>query len=375
MARKYGKKIEIKLDPLHYNIGLIGESGIGKSTLIKQVYEKLAGEDGYLALDIGKECGHAAIHGIVSEPVPDWAAFEDIVEDIVENRFGDYADLKVVIIDTIDQLFEIAEPEVIRLHNIAFPEKRVDSVKAAFGGFMAGEDRAIQLVLDKIWELRNVGVSAIIIGHTKKRDIEDVMTGTTYSTLTTNMSQRYFNAIKTKLHVLGVAYVDREIIKQRTGKKNIVTKQEEMKGKVISESRKISFRDDNFSIDSKSRFADIVDSIPFAPDAFIQSLTDAIVAEHGKTGKSLASSRKEQEAEAAQNADRIKAEIAAQKEAKATAKRSAELMEAIRTKFSKADSETKQSVKKVLAEHGIKSFRDANIPTEALETIAKLLAA
>ena len=57
MARKFGKKREICIDPLAYNIGLIGESGIGKSTVIKEVCEKLAGDEGYIALDIGKEDG------------------------------------------------------------------------------------------------------------------------------------------------------------------------------------------------------------------------------------------------------------------------------------------------------------------------------
>ena len=64
MARKFGQKREICIDPLAYNIGLIGESGIGKSTVIKEVCEKLAGDEGYIALDIGKEDGHDAINGM-----------------------------------------------------------------------------------------------------------------------------------------------------------------------------------------------------------------------------------------------------------------------------------------------------------------------
>ena len=47
MARKFGKKKEVKIDPLAYNIGLAGLSGIGKTTLIKNVCEELVGEDGY----------------------------------------------------------------------------------------------------------------------------------------------------------------------------------------------------------------------------------------------------------------------------------------------------------------------------------------
>ena len=45
-------------DILSYNIGIIGEAGIGKSTLIKEVCEKIAGDEGYIMLNVGKEDGH-----------------------------------------------------------------------------------------------------------------------------------------------------------------------------------------------------------------------------------------------------------------------------------------------------------------------------
>ena len=56
MAMKFGKKNEIKVNPLAYNLALIGESGIGKSTVIKEYCEKLA-PDQYMFLEIGKEDG------------------------------------------------------------------------------------------------------------------------------------------------------------------------------------------------------------------------------------------------------------------------------------------------------------------------------
>lgn len=272
---KYGRKHVINDDIFAYNLGIIGESGIGKSTLIKEVCEKVAGEDGYIMFDVGKENGHDAINNIVSESVPNWKKYIAVVEDIIQNKQTDYPELRVIGIDTIDQLFEIAEPEVIRMHNDANSDKApITSIKAAFGGFMAGEDKAAELVLDSLWRLKGVGVSFIVIGHTKKKEIEDVVTGQTYSTLTTNISQRYFNAIKTKLHLLGVASVDREIVKEKTGKKNPVTKKDIEKGRVVTESRRVTFRDDNYTIDSKSRFSEIVDEIPLDADAFIKAMQD-----------------------------------------------------------------------------------------------------
>lgn len=375
MARKFGEKREICIDPLAYNIGLIGESGIGKSTVIKEVCEKLVGDDGYIALDIGKEDGHDAINGIVSAKIPDWATFKEFCDDVIENKLTDYKDLRVVILDTFDQLLEITEPEVIRMHNRANPDKpKITSIKAAFGGFMAGEDKAIQLVLDKLWELKSVGVSFIAIGHTKKKDVDDPITGESYSILTTNMSQRYFNALKTKLHFLGVAYIDREIVKQKTGKKNIVTKEEEVKGRVLSESRRISFRDDNYSVDSKSRFADIVDEIPLDADAFIKALKDAILAEHSKGGKSVEQSEKELKEARKQQEKELAEKQKADAANKIDEDRNTELLQVIQNKFPDADAATKKSVKEIMKEHDIPNFKNADdIPTAVLEQIVKVL--
>lgn len=375
MARKFGEKREICIDPLAYNIGLIGESGIGKSTVIKEVCEKLVGDDGYIALDIGKEDGHDAINGIVSAKIPDWATFKEFCDDVIENKLTDYKDLRVVILDTFDQLLEITEPEVIRMHNRANPDKpKITSIKAAFGGFMAGEDKAIQLVLDKMWELKSVGVSFIAIGHTKKKDVDDPITGESYSILTTNMSQRYFNALKTKLHFLGVAYIDREIVKQKTGKKNIVTKEEEVKGRVLSESRRISFRDDNYSVDSKSRFADIVDEIPLDADAFIKALKDAILAEHSKGGKSVEQSEKELKEARKQQEKELAEKQKADAANKIDEDRNAELLQVIQNKFPDADAAIKKSVKEIMKEHDIPNFKNADdIPTAVLEQIVKVL--
>lgn len=301
---KFGRKNEIKIDPLAYNFMLIGESGIGKTTIIKEYCEKLAGEDGYIFLETGKEDGQDAINGINYITCDSWdddydetsntMGFEAFIDDVVENKSTDWADLKVVVVDTLDELFfSLAEPEVIRMHNKENPNKRVKSIRAAFGGFMAGEDKAIEIVQDKLWSLKKVGVSFIVIGHTKTRNQTDPITGEDYMQLTTNMSQRYFNALKTKVHFLGVASIDREIVKEK-GKKNIVTGQVETKGVVKNETRKITFRDDNYVVDSKSRFADIVPEIPLDSDALISAITDAIKAEQSKSGVSLEDAKKKQ---------------------------------------------------------------------------------
>lgn len=315
MAMKFGKKNEVKLNPLAYNLAIIGESGIGKTTVIKEYCEKLAGEDGYMFLEIGKEDGADAITGINYLNCPEWdmeydedsnsIGFNTFVEDVVDNRSTDWKDLKVVIVDTYDELFAIAEPEVIAMHNKENPNKRVKSIKAAFGGFQAGEEKAIEIVLDRLWALKKVGVSFVVIGHTKTRNVTDPVTGEDYMQLTTNMSQKYFNAIKTKVHFLGVAAIDREIVKEKTGKKNVVTGQDIKKGIVKGETRKITFRDDNFVIDSKSRFSNIVESIPLDADALIKAISDAIANEQNKSGVSASDAAMKQAEDEQKRLERI----------------------------------------------------------------------
>lgn len=379
MAKRFGKKIQIDLNPLHYNIALLGESGIGKTTLAKEACEKLVGDEGYIHFDIGREDGASAINGIVSEKIEDWDKLDEVVEDIIENKTEDYPDLQVVILDTLDELILLAEAEAIRQYNRKNSGNRVETINEAYGGFMRGQDKATELILNTIWRLKQVGVSSIIIGHVKRTDITDPVTQETYSKLTSDVSQRYFNAFKNKMHFVGLAYIDREIVKEKTGKKNIVTKKEETINKAVKESRVISFRDDTYSVDSKSRFAEIVDHIPFDSEEFIKALKDAIMAEQAKSGESTKDAEKRMK-KAQEKADAEAKE--ASKKAKEEAKRAKEfdveaneeLIDRIKEAFPNADTDDKAQVKEIMKENGFNSFKNPeNIPTEALEKIVHVL--
>jgi hypothetical protein len=371
---RFGKKVEINLNPLAYNIGLLGESGIGKSTIIKEVCEKLAGEDGYIMLDVGKEDGHKAISGIISEPVRTWSKFAEVIDDIVENKQEDYPNLKVVGIDTYDQLCELAEKEVVRMWNKKLLEQQkpqIDTINSAFGGFGKGLDKAIDIILEKLWALKSVGVSFIIIAHVKRTDVTDVMSEEQYSMLTASTTQKYFNAIKTKLDFLGMAYIDREMVKVKTKKKdnngNVIEK-----NKISGESRVINFRDDTYSVDSKCRFANIVDQIPFDSDAFIKAMKDAILAEQEKDGISLEDAKAKQAKEAEEaaavakaNSDNAKAKkIEEQEEVKRS-----EILNSIMSKFTSISNDEKLKIKDKLSAEGYSKLTDPSIPVKLLKEI------
>ena len=280
MGRKYGHRNTVSENLSDYMIGLLGESGIGKSSTIVSVCHKEFGDDGYILFNMGKEQGIDAIDNAIYENIEDWKKFDEVTKDIIKNKQTDYPNLKVVVIDTIDQALAISTAETIRRWNAENMNKKnfepAKTLSACWGGFSAPLDYNVNLLLDKFWELKKVGVQVWIIGHVKTKEIIDPITGNTYSTLTTDISQRDFNAFKNKLHVVGIAYIDRNIETVDTGRKNIVNHKPITVNKVANEARRISFRDDTYSVDSKSRFADIVSDIPLDADAFIKALKDAI---------------------------------------------------------------------------------------------------
>ena len=375
---KFGKKVSISVNPLDYNITICGEGGIGKTTLSKEVCEKLVGDEGYIHLDIGREDGAAAIEGIVSEKIESWSKLDEVVEDIVENKEEDYKNLKVVIFDSLDELILLAEAESVRQYNKKVTsDKRVDSVSAAWGGFMRGQDYAMELILNVFDKLRGVGVSNFIIAHVKRTDILDPVTQETYSKLTADTTQRYFNAIKNKQHFIALAYIDRDIVKEKTGRKNVVTHEDITVSKAVKESRVISFRDDTYSVDSKSRFANIVDRIPFDTDEFIKAITDAIEAEKTKNGKTMAEAQKEQKVKEKQKAETAKANSESAKKAREEGELESQrddFLAVITANFSSADADLKAKAKEMLADAGAKKFIDPDLSIKTLKAISELFA-
>lgn len=307
----FGKRNQVSVNILDYNIMLLGESGAGKTSLINDVCNEYThNPDAALFLEIGQERGADSISGINYINTPEWdmdydefsnsAGFGTVCEDIIENKVSEYPDLKVVIFDTLDQLITVAENRVIEMYNrecrnSGHPEKCTSSINACLGGYGRGEKKAIELMLDIIARLRSVGVATIIIGHCKQRQIEDTFTGQTYQILTSDQQQNYYNAVRKNMHFIGLLYVDRQLAAEKTGKKVFGSNKDETINRVVSETRRIRFRDDGAVVDCKSRFAEITPEIEFSPTEFIKALEDAIKAEINKSGKSFEDAQAERE--------------------------------------------------------------------------------
>lgn len=304
---KFGKKNKVSLNPLDANICLLGLPKIGKTTIMKEIAEKLVG-DNYMFLEMYRENGAKYIEDIIYEDVPDWETFVEIIDDIVDNRTTDYADLKVVFLDTLDNALQLAEQESIRLWNKENPSKRTSAINAAWGGYMKGQDKAMELLQEQLFRLREVGVAFSVLGHVRQTTITDPITNESYQQITSDVSQRYFNQLKKNIDLVGIAYIDRELVKGKVNGKEVST--------VKSETRKIKFRDDNYTVDSGSRMSQIVSEINFDADEFIKAMRNALEAEVKKGGKSIDDRKKENEKEEKETMKRL-----AEEEVKAKAEK------------------------------------------------------
>lgn len=390
---KFGKKVSVRKGMENYMIGVMAPSGFGKTTLLYKVCDKLFGEDGYILLDVGDENGVAAIDGVVAERVPTWKAFKEVVDDIVKNKESDYADLKVLVLDTLDSTFEIAETSVVATYNrehMGEPNfKPSTSINSVEGGFGRGLDRVIETVKKEINRLNNVGVGVWWTSHVKERDQTDLFTGTNYTQLTASMSMKYFNSIKDISHLIGFGYYDRSIQKVEVGDANPITKKKKTRESVTSEYRKIKFRDDSLVADAKSRFSDIVDEINLDTDEFIKAVEDAIASASGSPTKAKKITKKAKVEEPVVEDEEIDATPVQSDEAEDAPwdDDDTDLFDegneddvepfdedaakaAIRPAFKNADAETKKVVKELLGGNKLNDIHDADVLKEILKALA-----
>lgn len=379
---KFGKRVNVATDLSKYMIGVMAPSGFGKTTLMYQVCEKEFGPEGYIILDMAQEDGVAALQGAVAEKVTTWKKMREVVDDIVKNKETDYPNLKVVILDTLDAAFEAAEMYAVDTYNRENMGKqgftKASSINSVEGGFGRGLEKVIEYVKKEIVRLNSVGVGVYWTAHVKEKDQVDLFTGTQYTTLTANMSMKYFSAIKNSSHIVAFGYFDRSIEKQAVGEVNPITKKAKERKSVLAEARKLKFRDDAMIADAKSRFSEITDEIDLDANLFIKAIKDAIEAERVKVpGVSTPKVTKpapapvvvEPEDEEEDNTppfdvDDIDDDLDSEIEVDFAALRTE-----IRNKNKAGTAEQKKQVKAIIASTGMKldEIEDVNVLTQILE--------
>ena len=278
MARKYGKVNKVVADMTQYDYILNGTGGIGKTDLAVKVGKIITGSDeGTFVITLGLEPKPTHINGAFYAYAEDWEMLDEIVDDLVENR-QDYSNTVWIAMDSLDELFRLAEQETIRVWNKDNPNDKVKSISQAFKGFQKGENYALKLVLELRQRLRLAGYKFFDLGHTKEKSKMDLIQNIEFKQYTNKLDAKYYDAIKDKSAIACVAYDENEIadIKEVT---DAFTKGKKKVGNLISRKRVICFRDDDYSCDCKSYFKYIVPKIDFSPENFIEAIKNAIKAE------------------------------------------------------------------------------------------------
>ena len=86
MARKFGKKNEVKVDIANYSYLLNGTAGIGKTTLAVELGQRLYGEEGLFLITIGEEPTADHIGGAFGDVAKDWDALEEVIDYLIKEK-------------------------------------------------------------------------------------------------------------------------------------------------------------------------------------------------------------------------------------------------------------------------------------------------
>ena len=193
--------------------GIIGQPKVGKTTFMRDLIIKYTGSPEHgLLISCGNENGYKHLDNLQYEVAPVWdkpyGRYEEelpdelktrglvqIIDELVETKLTN--GIKVIVLDTIDELYSIAYGQVSEEHR-KLKGEYPKSLNDALGGFGAGRKRIIELVNQQLDRLSNAGYAVFWIGHTKDKMKEDMLTGVNYEIVTNNLEDNFFSAIEAR---------------------------------------------------------------------------------------------------------------------------------------------------------------------------------
>ena len=352
MAIEY-KKNKVKCDIGSYIHLIRGIRKSGKTTLFRDLLIEEYGSTDYgVQIAIGNETGADALDELISVPAENWEQLMEIKDDLIDNRKD--RDFKLICLDTVDELIKIAIAEVMRIHKKTNGTAAV-SLNAALGGYGAGRKKVEELIDNLLADLRHAGYGIFLIGHTKLKDVKE-KNGDEYQQLTSNLSSDYDGIFANKADVIMTISIDKTI----------------ENGIITGTKRYMHFRDDGF-VDCGSRFRGMIDKCEYGARNYIEAFENGVKSSMVKplSDKEI---KKQKQAEESQRAESGIAFSQSAKSNKVNIDRNEEIIAEIKTKFTAASEEVKTAVKEQMKKVGLSDFKDADVPTEALESVFAILA-
>jgi hypothetical protein len=244
----------INTDIKNLSIYLRSTKKFGKTTLFRDmILEKYGDPTRGLLVGCGNEIGYKMLDNL---NVVQISTYKDMVElkDWLISTKGKEHNIEIVAFDTGDELALIADKETIRQSNLENPNKKCKSVKAAMGGYTAGEKySANDIIKPFMSELQLAGFGTWVIAHTKFKQIKEKggLEEDGYMQLTSNLGSDYEAAFGDIFDVTLTGVIDRDFEEKKVGDK--------VKKYSTGTIRKLYFRGTPI-IDAGGRFAD--DAVP-----------------------------------------------------------------------------------------------------------------
>ena len=239
----------IKPDIKNLSIYLRSTKKFGKTTLFRDtILAKYGDPSRGLLVGCGNEKGYKILDNLNTTQV---STYKDLIElrDWLINEKGKEHNIEIIAFDTGDELALIADKETIRLSNIENPNKKIKSIKAAFGGYTAGEKySANDIIKPYMTSLQDAGFGVWVIAHTKFKTIKEKggLEEDGYMQLTSNMGADYEAAFGDIFDVTLTGVIDRDVEEKGDGDKK--------KRYATDTVRKLYFRETPL-IDAGGRFA------------------------------------------------------------------------------------------------------------------------
>lgn len=185
----------------------------GKSTLFRDVIMEKYGDPTYGCLaEIGMEHGDELLDNLNTLHLDTYKDLVEFQKWLIEGK-GTEHHIQIVGFDVADELVPLFDKETIRQHNIENPQKTVKSVKAAMGGYTAGEQYSAALMKNYFDKIRKAGIQVWVLGHSKYKNIKDKanVDNEGYMQLTSNLSAAYEAALGDIFDVVVTGMIDRNI--------------------------------------------------------------------------------------------------------------------------------------------------------------------
>lgn len=276
MARKFGQTYRLSKNFEDYSYIINGIGGIGKTTMVYEIGKLITGSnEGTFIITCGVENKPKHIDDAFGDVAPDFKTFTEIVKELCENK-AEYPDTKFVAVDSMDEFARITENYVVAEWNKTCDiNDRAKSISQAYKGFQKGESRACDLMLNQIMKLQDAGYSLLLVGHTKTKLKEDVITKIQFEQLTCNLDNKYYNALKDKVNLVAMCYTE-NVVDNVEEKKNAFTKKMNKIGQLTDRKRVMVFADTENAVDCKSHFPYIAAKVDFGAGNFIKAVRDAL---------------------------------------------------------------------------------------------------